>query len=120
MSLVKSFSVGDGDTFYIRHNSDNFSIIDCCADEDHEYVIDEIKSGASEKGVVRFISTHPDDDHIRGLEMLDCKINIVNFYCVKNDATKPDRSRDFDIYCELRDSEKTECVNENETLFSGI
>ena len=29
MTLVKSFSVGNGDMFYIRHGSDNFSVIDC-------------------------------------------------------------------------------------------
>ena len=27
MSIVKSYSVGAGDMFYIRHNSDNFTII---------------------------------------------------------------------------------------------
>ena len=27
MSIVKSFSVGDGDMFYIDHNSDNFTTI---------------------------------------------------------------------------------------------
>ncbi len=31
MSIVKSFSVGDGDMFYIEHNSDSFTIIDCCS-----------------------------------------------------------------------------------------
>ncbi len=34
MSLVKSFAVGNGDMFYIRHNSDSFSIIDCCLSDD--------------------------------------------------------------------------------------
>ena len=29
MSIVKSFSVGNGDMFYINHGSDNFTIIDC-------------------------------------------------------------------------------------------
>ena len=29
MSIVKTFAVGDGDMYYIKHNSDNFSIIDC-------------------------------------------------------------------------------------------
>jgi len=29
MSIIKSFAVGNGDMFYIKHNSDNFSIIDC-------------------------------------------------------------------------------------------
>ena len=35
MSIIKSFSVCDdngeaGDMFYIKHNSSNFTIIDCC------------------------------------------------------------------------------------------
>ena len=34
MSLIKSFSVGNGDMFYINHNSDNFTTIDCCLDYD--------------------------------------------------------------------------------------
>ena len=34
MSVIKSFSVGDGDMFYINHNSDNFTTIDCCYSDD--------------------------------------------------------------------------------------
>lgn len=30
MTIIKSFSVGNGDMFAIRHHSDNFTIIDCC------------------------------------------------------------------------------------------
>ena len=29
MTVIKSFSVGLGDMFYILHGSDNFTIIDC-------------------------------------------------------------------------------------------
>ena len=29
MSIIKSFAVGEGDMFYIEHNSDNFTVIDC-------------------------------------------------------------------------------------------
>lgn len=29
MSEIKSLSVGNGDMFYVNHNSDNFSMIDC-------------------------------------------------------------------------------------------
>lgn len=44
MSIIKSFSVGDGDMFYIDHNSDNFSIIDCCMDDGNkEAITQEIK-----------------------------------------------------------------------------
>ena len=72
MIIVKSFSVGDGDMFYIKHGSDNFSIIDCClSDEDREGIVEELQDESRYKYVVRFISTHPDDDHIKGLDFLD-------------------------------------------------
>jgi beta-lactamase superfamily II metal-dependent hydrolase len=107
MTIVKSFSVGNGDMFYIRHISDNFTMIDCCMSEDNrDTIIKEIKSESKNKGVVRFISTHPDDDHIRGLADLDDDMNLLNFYCVKNEVTKPAETTDFDRYCELRDDSK--------------
>ncbi len=107
MSIIKSFSVGNGDMFYIDHNSDNFTIIDCfLCDDIKEEIVNEVKDIASNKGITRFISTHPDDDHIKGLEYLDAKMSIINFYCVKNEATKEDETDDFKKYCELRDSSK--------------
>lgn len=107
MSVIKSFSVGNGDTFYIKHGSSNFTIIDCCLNDDNkDSIIYEIITESKGKDITRFISTHPDDDHICGLRYLDDKIGIKNFYCVKNEATKTDESEDFDRYCELRDSSK--------------
>lgn len=107
MTTVKSLSVGNGDMFYIKHGSDSFSIIDCCmSEEDKAAIVDEIKAEARYKGIRRFISTHPDDDHIRGLQFLDDEISIRNFYCVKNNATKADVTVDFRRYRELRDSKK--------------
>ena len=114
MSLVKSFSVGHGDMFYIKHNSDNFTTIDCCnystgttvdwdLFNDH---LEEIKTESSGKNVTRFISTHPDNDHIGGIEEYDSQIGINNFYCVENEATKSDETDDFNKYCELRDGDK--------------
>jgi beta-lactamase superfamily II metal-dependent hydrolase len=104
MSIVKSFSVGDGDMFYIKHGSDNFTIIDCCmSGEDRDDIVAELESESKGKGIVRFISTHPDDDHILGLSYLNEKMNLLNFYCVKNEATKPDETDDFNQYCALRD-----------------
>lgn len=50
MSIIKSFSVGEGDMFYIDHNSDNFSIIDCCMDDSNKEVItQEIRDKSSKK-----------------------------------------------------------------------
>lgn len=107
MSIVKSFSVGNGDMFYIKHDNDNFTIIDCCmTEEEMSDIVKELKNESKDKGVVRFISTHPDNDHIKGIKYLNEKIPIVNFYCVENKATKKDHTDDFNEYCTLRDSNK--------------
>ena len=45
MSIVKSFSVGDGDMFYIDHNSDNVTTIDCCySDDDNKGLNEKVNS----------------------------------------------------------------------------
>ena len=107
MSRVKSFSVGNGDMFYIRHDSDNFSIIDCCLNEDNQQtIVDELIEQSAEKSITRFISTHPDEDHLRGLRYLESEFGIPNFYCVRNNAFKEEETDDFVRYCELRDADK--------------
>ena len=113
MSIVKSFSVGNGDMFYIYHNSENFTVIDCCYDSSDEekkiHDFNEIKSRVLERKnqITRFISTHPDEDHIRGLQELDQGyMEIINFYCTANRAIKTDETENFKKYCELRDSSK--------------
>ncbi len=107
MSIIKSYSVGNGDMFTIEHNSDSFTIIDCClTEETADRILGEIVETTRKKGISRFISTHPDEDHIRGLEILDDKIGIFNFYCVENKATKEEVTDSFQRYCALRDSQK--------------
>ena len=107
MNIVKSFSVGEGDMFYIKHGNDNFTIIDCCmSDDNRDDIVKELKSESKNKGITRFISTHPDDDHILGLSYLNKEMNLLNFYSVKNEATKPDETNDFKEYCALRDDSK--------------
>ena len=107
MAIVKSFSVGDGDMFAIQHNTDNFTIIDCCLNDDnYKEIMQQLRQLKRDKGIFRFISTHPDEDHIHGLELIDEKFGIPNFYCVKNQANKEDKTKSFKKYCELRDSKK--------------
>lgn len=104
MSIVKSLSVGNGDMFYIVHNTDSFTTIDCCMlDDNKESIMDEIIKVSKGKSIKRFISTHPDDDHFRGIEYYDERTSIINFYCVENDATKTDETLSFKKYKELRD-----------------
>ena len=108
MSKVKSFSVGNGDMFYIRHNSDNFTTIDCCLTDDvKDDILDEIETESAGRGIKRFISTHPDDDHIKGLVEYDNKFGILNFYRVDNNTTKKGtETDDFKRYKKLRDDSK--------------
>ena len=108
MSRVRSFSVGNGDMFYIKHNSDNFTTIDCCYSSAlNKYAIYfEIEQESVGKNIKRFISTHPDDDHIKGLKDYNEKFDILNFYCVDNNASKEDETEDFKTYCNLRDGKQ--------------
>jgi beta-lactamase superfamily II metal-dependent hydrolase len=107
MTLIKSYSVGNGDMFYIRHETDNFTIIDCSIPEDRRGgILADLTTASKGKYCTRFISTHPDQDHIGGLVELDDHLEFKNFYTVKNQATKKDPTKDFVRYVELRESKK--------------
>lgn len=107
MSIIKSFSVENGDMFYIKHNSDNFTIIDCyLKNNNKDLIIQEIKEQSKTKTISRFISTHPDEDHFGGIHWLDDEIPILNFYVVKNKAIKSEDTESFERYCSLRDGKK--------------
>lgn len=84
MVKIKSFSTNNGDMFYIKHGSDNFTIIYCCIDEENKNsIINELKNESKNKNITRLISTHPDDDHIRGLKFLSDNFSIPNFIALK-------------------------------------
>ncbi len=107
MSIIKSFAVGDGDNFYIRHVSDNFTIIDVSLPQDRrDEILEEIKDESRSKGIVRVIATHPEADHVGGLHYLDDAIEILNFYCVKNQARLDADHVGIQRYRELHDSDK--------------
>src|SRR5689334_18237305 len=106
MAVVKSFAVGNGDMFYIEHNSDNFTMIDCdLSEENADRIIAELRDVSARKGIARFICTHPDDDHFGGIERLDDALGIVNLYVVRNQAIKDTDTPSFQRYCHLRDGE---------------
>ncbi len=107
MSIVHSYAVGNGDMFSIRHDSDNCTIIDCSISEDNkDWLLEEIDSQRKDKGITRFITTHPDHDHLMGLVALDDHIEVLNFYVVENSAAKEDETDDFKRYKKLRDGDK--------------
>lgn len=113
MSVIKSISVGNGDMFFIDHNSDNFTMIDSCMSEDNrEAIVDELLKLSAKVNVTRFISTHPDEDHLHGLAYLNSRMNLLNFYCIQNKTTKQEPSDDFLEYCSLRDSDRAFYLHE--------
>ncbi len=107
MSIVKSFSFPDGeirgDMFYILHGSNNFTVIDCYlktgvgANARRDEIINEIVS-LSNGRTCRFISTHPDNDHIAGIEFLDHRWPILNFYAVENNCPSDRYNRSLSHY----------------------
>ena len=113
MSIVKSFSFPDGeirgDMFYIKHISNNFTVIDCFLSDSNDRngrkkeIIDEIVKESSGR-ICRFISTHPDNDHILGLEYLDSRWLITNFYAVENSIPFDKVNVSLQKYIELKDS----------------
>ena len=118
MSIIKSYSVGNGDMFCISHDSHNFTIIDCCLNEDiKNSALADLNALCGANVMHRFISTHPDEDHIRGIKDIDNKIGIWNFYCVQNDAIKKTQSDNFDYYCKLRDAKVNVTVHD---VFKGV
>lgn len=103
MSKIKSLSVGSGDFFYVRSNSDNFTVIDCNFSEDDAGEINrELRSQLRGNDVCRFVSTHPDEDHFHGIELLDIRFSSENFYCVDNDVKKARDTESFKYYRKLR------------------
>ena len=116
MSIVHTYSVGNGDMFSIRHRSDSYTIIDCNLNDDNiDVILPLLKEQAKDKSISRFISTHPDQDHFAGLEKLDSELQIFNFYCVDNDATKSDETPDFKYYRSLRDGDNAFFIEKGST-----
>ena len=115
MSIVKSFSFpkGDirGDTFYIKHGVSSFTVIDCYLlsnsnneeNNRQQEIIDEIVE-QSEGRVRRFISTHPDNDHIAGIEELFKRWSTTNFYAVDNEIPKDKSKSSLTKYLELKNN----------------
>lgn len=111
MSIVKSFSfpTGEirGDCFYIKHNTSTFTVIDCYLKEGDDAncrkqeIIREIRRESYGR-INRFISTHPDNDHILGIEDLDKEWGIANFYAVENDIPRDKYDISLEKYIELK------------------
>lgn len=99
--------------FYIKHNSDNFTIIDCYLKEGDnsscrkDEILAEIAEESKDKTIKRFISTHPHNDHILGIELLDAQEEIINFYAVANDIPANPDDESLTKYIDLKATKNT-------------
>ena len=107
MGIIKSFTVGKGDIFYIKHNRSNYTTIDCfLSNENIDGVMNEISNKARSQSITRPISTHPNDGYVYGLEYPEKKVVIANFYCSVDETTQKGQKDSLHKYCDLKDSSK--------------
>lgn len=107
MDIVKSFTVGIGDIFYIKHNRSSFTTIDCFLSyENIDKVVNEVSNEVKDLSIKRSISAHSSDDYVRGNENIEKRVVIANFHNVEDETTKEGQKASLDKYCELGDSSK--------------
>ncbi|BCX14581.1 MAG: hypothetical protein KatS3mg088_264 [Patescibacteria group bacterium] len=98
---------------------------------DYEHVINYYKQNIGDRSIFRFIATHPQKDHIKGIKQLfeDYGIEILNFWDLEHDF-EPDKGDeywedykdDWEKYCEIRVMKDEEglCVRRYWDHQSGI
>ena len=137
MTTIHFLNVGEGDCTLIQHDSKRNTVIDICngnskntenAEEQHNYkaVTNNTNGNYKQsehlvnpityfhnigiKKIFRFICTHPDMDHLDGIEMLENEFRFNNFWDTKNnkESTVKDGGRykksDWDFYTKMRKS----------------
>ena len=134
MSLLHFLNVNEGDCSIIEHNTGHVSVIDVCNASADEPEVSKGMRLLSESGrlgnfnqkeypenpitymkdrnindVFRFILTHPDMDHMDGIESFFEKFPPTNFWDTDNACDKDFESggrykeSDWNFYCSLRD-----------------
>ena len=111
MAKIHFLNVDEGDCIIIQHDNGKVTMIDICCgnieDESNlnrlsccESIVDSIKGNFNQKAhpvnpieylrqkgissIFRYIQTHPDMDHMDGLQNLQNSVSILNFWDTKN------------------------------------
>jgi beta-lactamase superfamily II metal-dependent hydrolase len=138
MARIHFLNVNEGDCSIIQHNTDRVTVIDVCNAKPSQALVEKITKIAamSEKGLLgnfsqkkypvnpvsymrergisevhRFILTHPDMDHMDGIEMFFGEFSPLNFWDTDNQETKEFKADsntgynedDWKFYKNLRD-----------------
>lgn len=120
MLKVHFLNVGKGNCTVIKFPSGNFAVIDIDnsrIDDDEDVLqnpIEFLREKYPNESIFRFVLTHPDMDHMSGLDELHRNRTISNFWDTDNNK-KVDleklklggyKKEDWEAYQTLRDSEK--------------
>lgn len=112
MERIHFLNVKQGDCIWIEHSSGRNTVIDICngnADNGENLIEEMFKESSNTSGnynqkahptnpieyfnvnwlqnIFRFILTHPDMDHMDGIERLFKEFNIINFWDTDNNKT---------------------------------
>lgn len=139
MSKIHFLNVDEGDCSIIEHENEHITMIDiCCGNIVEEYIAKAFSSIMAKEGVkgnfnqkehpnnpisylrkigvtsiFRYIQTHPDMDHMDGLDELSKSFPIYNFWDIQNNKQQDFGEngtsgrylkKDWDCYCKLRKS----------------
>ena len=153
MAKIHFLNVKEGDCCIIEHNSGHTTVIDVCNAEPIEPVQEALTAmmAKSERGIsgnfqqkkcpvnpisymddhgissiFRYVQTHPDMDHMDGIEALFRKFRPTNFWDTGNTkemrasswGNSPYRESDWNFYKQLRDTDPDHDPRRL-TLFSG-
>lgn len=126
MSVIHFLNVNEGDCNIIQHDSGRVSVIDICngnAEDEtlleyanhrqKEHPVNPIDyiAGLEITSIFRFILTHPDMDHMDGIEKLFDEFSVINFWDTDNKKEMNEdqgwgryRKEDWDFYQSIRKS----------------
>lgn len=153
MSRIHYLNVKDGDCSIIQHYTGHITVIDVCNAKPTEPLVEAIKMAAARleggiqgnyqqkrypvnpvsymsdhgmSGIFRYIQTHPDMDHMDGIEALFDAYSPANFWDTNNTKVMPSTNwqgspyseSDWKFYKQLRDSKPNESPKRL-ALYSG-
>lgn len=118
MLRIHFLNVGKGNCTIIEHPSRRISIIDIDNSRiknNERKLTDPIRYIKNINSIFRFILTHPDMDHMSGLNELLEKFEIINFWDTENNKTidnsswtdSPYNRSDWDIYQSLKNKNES-------------
>lgn len=103
MLKVHFINVGKGNCTIIEFPSGNLTVIDTDNSRNNDNndltdPVDFINKHYPNRSIFRLIITHPDMDHLSGMEEIDNNFSVINFWDTDNNKVLSDKELDESIY----------------------